>query len=85
MSGNIKNNIHPTTSGYKHIPSGGSGGQILRWSAVGMLGVLSVWDDDTCEVNGYCNIADGGIATKSDSGYRIVKRVNENIVKVIFR
>ena len=50
-----------------------------------MLGVLSVWDDGTCEVNGYCNIADGGIATKSDSGYRIVKRVNENIVKVIFR
>lgn len=56
-----------------------------EWSAVGMLGVLSVWDDGTCEVNGYCNIADGGIATKSDSGYRIVKRVNENIVKVIFR
>lgn len=85
MSGNIKNNIHPTTSGYKHIPSGGSSGQILRWSAVGMLDVLSVWDDGTCEVNGYCNVSDGGIATKADSGYRIVKRVNENIVKVIFR
>lgn len=27
--------VHPTTSGYKHIPSGGSSGQILRWSADG--------------------------------------------------
>lgn len=26
---------HPTYSGYKHIPSGGSSGQILRWSADG--------------------------------------------------
>lgn len=27
--------VHPTTSGNKHIPSGGSSGQILRWSADG--------------------------------------------------
>ncbi|WP_294366651.1 hypothetical protein [uncultured Ruminococcus sp.] len=30
---------HPTTSGNKHIPSGGSSGQILRWSADG----TAVW------------------------------------------
>lgn len=56
-----------------------------EWSAVGMLGVLSVWDDGTCEVNGYCKVANGGIATKADTGYRVIKRVNKNIVKVIFR
>lgn len=27
--------IHPTNSGYKHIPSGGSDGQILKWSSDG--------------------------------------------------
>lgn len=27
--------VHPTTSGNKHIPSGGTSGQILRWSADG--------------------------------------------------
>lgn len=27
--------VHPTTSGNKHIPSGGSSGQILKWSADG--------------------------------------------------
>lgn len=56
-----------------------------EWSAVGMLGVLSVWDDGTCEVNGYCKVTNGGIATKADTGYRVIKRVNKNIVKVIFK
>ena len=34
---------HPTTSGNKHIPSGGSSGQILRWSADG----TAVWGSDS--------------------------------------
>lgn len=34
---------HPTTSGNKHIPSGGSSGQILRWGADG----TAVWGADT--------------------------------------
>lgn len=33
---------HPTSSGYKHIPSGGSSGQILRWSADG----TAAWGSD---------------------------------------
>lgn len=36
------NYTHPTTSGNKHIPSGGSSGQILRWSADG----TAVWGND---------------------------------------
>lgn len=34
--------IHPTTTGNKHIPSGGSSGQILRWSTDG----TAVWGND---------------------------------------
>lgn len=34
--------IHPTTSGNKHIPSGGSAGQILRWGADG----TAIWGND---------------------------------------
>ena len=55
-----------------------------EWDAIGMLGVLAVRDDGTCQVNGFCTLADGGIATASDKGYRVVKRVTDNIVKVIF-
>ena len=36
------NYSHPTSSGNKHIPSGGSSGQILRWSADG----TAVWGAD---------------------------------------
>lgn len=56
-----------------------------EWDAVGLVGVLAVRDDGTCQVNGFCKVAEGGIATTSDSGYRVIKRVNENIVKVVFR
>ena len=56
-----------------------------EWDAVGMLGVLSVYDDGTCKVNGYCKCADGGIATVSETGYRVIKRVTDNIVKVVLK
>lgn len=34
---------HPTTSGNKHIPSGGKSGQVLRWSSDG----TAVWGNET--------------------------------------
>ncbi len=40
---------HPTTSGNKHIPSGGSSGQILRWGADG----TAVWGADNDVWSGY--------------------------------
>lgn len=55
-----------------------------------MMGVLAVRDDGTCQVNGYCQVTDGGIATAASAyipgqTYRVIKRVNDNVVKVIFR
>lgn len=38
---------HPTTSGNKHIPSGGSSGQILRWSADG----IATWGTENNTAN----------------------------------
>ena len=38
---NANNYTHPTSSGNKHIPSGGSSGNVLRWSADG----TAVWGD----------------------------------------
>lgn len=55
-----------------------------EWSPVGMLGQLIVRDDGTCEVNGYCCPNDDGIATMSQAGYRVIKRVTEDIIQVIF-
>ncbi|MDE6435849.1 MAG: hypothetical protein K2L07_16710 [Lachnospiraceae bacterium] len=54
-----------------------------EWAPVGMLGVLSVYDDGTCEVNGYCKCNSNGEATKSENGYRVIERVADHIVKII--
>ena len=59
-----------------------------EWNAIGMVGVLSVYDDGTCQVNGYCKSTDGGIATaceKEIGAYRVIKRVTDNIVKVVLK
>jgi hypothetical protein len=50
-----------------------------------MLGVVEVRDDGTCKVNGYCDVSNGGIATKTDKGYRVISRVTDNVIKIIFR
>lgn len=56
---NANNYTHPASSGNKHIPSGGSAGQILRWSADG----TAVWgaDKDTTYsvMGGASSTADG--------------------------
>lgn len=56
---NANRYIHPTSAGYKHIPSGGSSGQILRWSSSG----TAVWDRrkiySSSEVNTGNNWIDG--------------------------
>lgn len=61
-----------------------------EWDAIGMLGVLAVRDDGTCQVNGFCQVGEGGMATAA-AGYvpgqtwRVMERVNESVVKVVFR
>lgn len=50
---------HPTTSGNKHIPSGGSSGQILRWSTDG----TAVWGADNNTT--YTNFIKSGSGAKS--------------------
>lgn len=78
IANNANNYSHPTSSGYKHIPSGGSSGQILRWSADG----TAVWGADNNTTysnqslgNGYgtCNTATSTTAkVGSLSGYALV-------------
>lgn len=56
-----------------------------EWSAVGMLGVLSVRDDGTCVPGKYCTVTNDGTATSSENGYRILRRVSDNVVEILFR
>ena len=64
-------------------------GRRKEWSSIGLMGVIPVRDDGTCQENGYCTVSNGGIATASESSsintYRVLERVTENIVRVLFR
>jgi len=53
---------HPTTSGNKHIPSGGSSGQILRWSADG----TAVWGADNNTTYSDATQSAHGLMTAAD-------------------
>ena len=85
--------VHPTSSGNKHIPSGGSSGQILRWSADG----TAVWGEDnntTYKDFGFAtNTVDGtrglvpapqakdhsGLTMLSDTGWREIEIFNADL------
>ena len=57
---NANNYTHPTTSGNKHIPSGGSSGQILRWSADG----TAAWgNDNNTTYNDFTGATDSAAGT----------------------
>ncbi len=60
-----------------------------EWDAVGMLGVLPVRDDGTCEVGRFCKCANGGIATlateRGFDTYMVLERIADNIVSVILK
>lgn len=56
-----------------------------EWDAVGMLGVLTVRQDGTLKKNGFAIVADGGIATESVNGYRVIEVIDDETARVIFR
>ena len=56
-----------------------------EWDAVGLLGKLLVRQDGTLKVGEYCKPNDNGIATNSDSGYIVMKVINEKQALVLFK
>lgn len=64
---------HPTTTGNKHIPSGGASGQILRWSSDG----TATWGSDTNTWRGIQNVLTSTATDQSLSAAQ-GKWLNEN-------
>ena len=59
---NANNYVHPTTSGNKHIPSGGSSGQVLKWSSDG----TAVWANDNNTTYSVATTSTNGLMSSSD-------------------
>lgn len=60
IADNANNYVHPTTSGNKHIPAGGSSGQILKWSEAGtaVWGAEKSYSEATTGAAGLMSAAD---------------------------
>lgn len=61
-----------------------------EWDYIGMMGVLSVYDNGQCQVNGFCQCGDGGIAVPADIWqpgltYRVIERVTDDIIRVVLK
>lgn len=56
-----------------------------EWGIVGLLGQIVVIDDGTCVVGGYVAPSENGVGTASNSGYRVMKRIDETHIKVLVK
>ena len=62
IENNANNYVHPTTPGNKHIPSGGSTGQVLKWSADG----TAVWGTDNNTTYTNATTSKAGLMSATD-------------------
>ena len=58
--------------------------QRKEWSVVGLIGQILTRQDGTLEVGGYAGCVNG-VATKAESGYRVLKIINENIALLLIK
>ena len=56
-----------------------------EWDYVGMMGKLLVKQDGTLVAGGFCKSGDDGVATKAESGYYVMKVINENQALILFK
>lgn len=56
-----------------------------EWGCVGLMGKLTVIDDGSCQVNGWCAPGTGGIAVHSEerTDFRVIRRIDATHVRVL--
>lgn len=56
-----------------------------EWDTVGLCGQVIVVDDGTCVVGGRSKPSSDGVGTAADNGYRVMKRIDDNHIKVLVK
>lgn len=56
-----------------------------EWGIVGLIGQIVMVDDGTCTVGGRVEPSVNGIGTASNNGYRVMKRIDDNHIKVLVK
>lgn len=62
IANKANNYIHPNSSGYKHIPVGGTAGQVLKWAANGQ----AYWGTDNNTTYGLATTSKNGLMSAKD-------------------
>lgn len=62
IAAGANNYVHPTSAGNKHIPAGGSSGQILRWAADG----TAAWGADNNTTYSVVTQTNNGLMSAND-------------------
>lgn len=76
---------NPAFSGNASDDKYGEDGELLQqYNYVGVMGIVQIIDNGTCEVNGRCMPADDGTAIPSSNnmGYAVLKRVDDTHVLI---
>gem|GEM_PF-6697290 len=55
-----------------------------EWAVVSMFGQLAVYDNGSCSPNSFCRPNSQGIATASEDGYFVLKRLSSDKVLILF-
>lgn len=56
-----------------------------EWAVIGMIGRLIVRDDGSCIPGKHCMSNGDGIATASTFGYRVLKRLDDSHIQILFK
>ncbi len=56
-----------------------------EWDAVGFMGKLVVIDDGSCAAGSKCTCGVNGIATTSNTGYYVLKRLDETHIQILLK
>ena len=56
-----------------------------EWGIVGLLGQIIAVDDGTCVVGGHAGPGKDGVATAAETGYRVMKRIDDSHIKVLVK
>jgi len=56
-----------------------------EWAQIGLIGKLLVRDDGTCKTGDFCSPNHEGIATHTEIGYYVMKRISANQIQILLK
>ena len=56
-----------------------------EWDVIGLMGQLVVVDDGTCNANGFCTVGENGVGTASETGFRVLSRLDDTHIKIFVK